>query len=457
MALTTDLTGKIRELLDQAEKGALVRSMDAVYRILEEHNLLSEQRISARFMGVHRLNRDGSGVSCAHVSQLLQDLVELGWSHAEFKGMAIELSQKDSAEVRTYNQKLIAESGGGLADFQDIESLKFATIAGSHTTQVLRLFLSGATHNLESVSEQGRLSLSKLKKRDPDFHDAVINGATFKIVSRVVAEEFPDFCRLAQSAANASGHVAREETELQVCRKIVACVEELRRQKGDGASITLQDIKHQVLRSKPRCASTVPALFMFTLRFGGGSSAHLLQQTEAFVRAHGFANRALGIDLYEGLSCDLKGSDQKVLIRHMALQFAHALPDDKPLTPTDVKKLLANATAAKVEKAEQLSTKVKDFFAANQVPPHVALRAQGFLHVDLISLILEKKRFKKHDSMEAAVEAAVSMVNSHCGLSLTSPVSLPSATPLASSSSKSPTKTDATAGAESLRGHEGSS
>ena len=94
MALPTDLTGKIRELLDQAEKGALVRSMDAVYRILEEHNLLSEQRISVRFMGVHPLNRDGSGVSCAQVSQLLQDLVELGWSHAEFKGMAIELSQK---------------------------------------------------------------------------------------------------------------------------------------------------------------------------------------------------------------------------------------------------------------------------------------------------------------------------------------------------------------------------
>ena len=94
-----------------------------------------------------------------------------------------------------------------------------------------------------------------------------------------------------------------------------------------------------------------------------------------------------------------------------------------------MKKLLANATAAKVDKAEQLSTKVQDFFAANQVPPHVALRAQGFLRVDLISLILEKKKFKKHDSMEAAVEAAVSVVNSRCGLSLTSPVSLPSATP----------------------------
>ena len=104
------------------------------------------------------------------------------------------------------------------------------------------------------------------------------------MVSRVVPETFPQFCRLAQSAANASGHVAREETELQVCRKIVRCIEGLKQERGALVEITLQDVKQQVLKSKPRCSSAVPALFMFTLRYGGGTSAHLLHQTEAFVR-----------------------------------------------------------------------------------------------------------------------------------------------------------------------------
>ena len=451
MALTSELKTKIEELLNTAEHGTLVRSMESVYRLLEENRLMSEQRISARFIGVHPWNRDGSGVSSGHVAELLGDLVELGWSHAEFRGMAIELSQKDMTEVREYNAKIIAESGGRLAEFQDMESLKFATIAGSHTTQAMRLFLGGMPHTLDAVTDQGRLSLTKLRQRDAGFYDACINGAAYKVVSRVVPETFPQFCRLAQSAANASGHVAREETELQVCRKMMRCIEELRRQRGPLAEITLQDIKQQVLKSKPRCAAAVPALFVFTLRYGGGASAHLLHQTEAWVRAHGFANRALGIDVYEGLAADVKGADQKVMIRHMALHFAHGLPDDKPLTVSDIKKLLSNPAAAKVDKAQKLATEAKDFLVSSHVAEHVVLEAIGFLYVDLISIILDKKKFKKYDSFEAAVEASVDLANKRSGLSLVSPVTVPVEASSTSSRKKSQSLTPAASGAEALR------
>ena len=450
MPLTLELKTKIEELLKIAEQGTLVRSMESVYRLLEENHLMSEQRISARFMGVHPWNRDGSGVSSGHVAELLGDLVELGWSDSEFRGMAVELSQKDMPEVRSYNAKIIAESGGRLAEFDDLESLKFATIAGSHTTQAMRLFLAGMPHPLDTVTEQGRLSLAKLRQKDPDFHDVCLNGATYKVVSRIVPETFPQFCRLAQSAANASGHVAREETELQVCRKMIRCIEELRRQRGPLAEITLQDIKQQVLKSKPRCAAAVPALFVFTLRYGGGASAHLLHQTEAWVRAHGFANRALGIEIYEGLSVDVKGADQKVMIRHMALQFAHGLSDEKPLTVSDIKRLLSNGVASKVEKAQKLATQAKDFLVSNRVADHIVLEAVGFLHVDLISLILDKK-FKKYDSMEAAVEACVTLANKRSGLSLISPVSMPEVSS-GSSLQKSQSLSPAASGAEASRG-----
>ena len=71
MALTSELKTKIEELLNTAEHGTLVRSMESVYRLLEENRLMSEQRISARFIGVHPWNRDGSGVSSGHVAELL--------------------------------------------------------------------------------------------------------------------------------------------------------------------------------------------------------------------------------------------------------------------------------------------------------------------------------------------------------------------------------------------------
>ena len=214
MALTPDVTNKVEKLLAAASGGSLVRSMEQIYGLLAEHGLLYEQKVQSSFIGVHPSNRDGCGVSAKHVQELLADLVHLGWSPKEFRGLCVEVSEKERDRVYAWNQELAENSQGQLPPFQSATQLKFATLAGSHTNQVLRCFLAKTPSDFAKLAEGGRLSLSALQASDSGFYEACMEGACWRIVSQVVPEHFPSFCQLAQAAANASGHVARERVRV---------------------------------------------------------------------------------------------------------------------------------------------------------------------------------------------------------------------------------------------------
>lgn len=64
---------------------------------------------------------------------------------------------------------------------------------------------------------------------------------------------------------------------------------------------------------------TCPMMFGFVLKFSGGVSGHLMDETESFIRAHGHARRSLGPDVFAALSQDLKGTEQYAIYRHCAL------------------------------------------------------------------------------------------------------------------------------------------
>ncbi len=66
-----------------------------------------------------------------------------------------------------------------------------------------------------------------------------------------------------------------------------------------GETVTWESIKAQVLRSKPPNQSTIPFIFQFLVRYGGGASGDYICDTDAFVRACGYPNRTLiGVDIF---------------------------------------------------------------------------------------------------------------------------------------------------------------
>ena len=421
-AMSPELEKKIQALLDEAQGGTLVRSMESLYGLLVDSKLMYRQRIPSTFVGVHPLNRDGCGVSTRHIADLTRDLLQLGWSASQFQGICVEVPPVDSAAVLTFNQNLVEQSLGKLAPVSP-ETMKFATLAGSHTNQVLRCFLNGTLSDVSEVCTEGRLDMMKLQAKDGAFHDACLNGVTWRVVSRQVVERFPAFCKLAQSAANASGHIAREETELQLCRKIFRVLET--KAAAGKSDCTFQDVKEEVLRSRPRNSGTVPWLFAFTARFSGGSQGHFLDETDQFVRAHGYASRSLGPEVYEALSADLRGAEQRVLVRHMLLRFAYTSQDNRALSVSDVKRALAPSMAAKVKEMESAYLRVKDLAEQGQVPATLRLEALGFLQADLVGVLLDKKKHKKHESMEAACNHWAEKLASKSGTVLSLPFVIP--------------------------------
>ena len=170
MSLTPELCTKIEGLLAEASGGSLVKSMERVYKLLKDAGLMYTQKVSSMFIGVHPANRDGVGVSARHVHDLLADLVSLGWSSAEFRGMCVELAESERASIFRWNRDLAQHSDGQIADFDSESMLKYCTIAGSHTNQVLRCFQARVASNALHVSDGKNLNLDKLKALDGDFY-----------------------------------------------------------------------------------------------------------------------------------------------------------------------------------------------------------------------------------------------------------------------------------------------
>ncbi|CAE7684490.1 unnamed protein product [Symbiodinium sp. CCMP2592] len=410
---------KVETILAEASGGALSRSMERLYKLLSDSGLMYEQKINSKFIGVHTANRDGAGVSAKHVHDLLGDLVSLGWSQAEFRGICVEVADAERAFMFKYNNDLAQQSDGQIPCFQSDSMLKFCTIAGSHTNQVLRCFQSRVASTAQHVSDGTHLNVDKLRAHDEDFHEAVSEGAVWRVVSQAVPQRFPSFCALAQSAANAAGHLAREESELHLCRKIHA---EVARQQSQGKDfVAYNDVKDAVLRSKPRAAGTVPALFVFTLRYSGGQAGHLLQETERFVRGQGHNSRALGPDVFEALNVESRGRDPQAQLRHMILHFAYTVEDARALTMTDIKKLLSPSMDAKTGRVVQILTDCKDLCSKHAVPSHIALKALGFLQVHMIAVLLQKKKIQKFDTVDEAAEDCVNTILRDAKLSFPNP------------------------------------
>ena len=168
-----------------------------------------------------------------------------------------------------------------------------------------------------------------------------------------------------------------------------------------------QDVKDAVLRSKPRAAATVPALFLFTLRYSGGQSGHLLHDTEKFVRGHGHNSRILGPEIYEGLNAELKGKDPQAQLRHMILHFGYSVQEARTLTISDIKKLLSANMAPKVGEAIAMLTQCKDICSQHSVPSDISLKALGFLQVQLIAVLLDKKRVMNFQTLQETAEDCI--------------------------------------------------
>jgi hypothetical protein len=323
MGISEALRATVVELLRMAETVNLVSSVKSLLKTLQENGVIYTLQIHSKLIGCHPCNRDGYGINAMDVHELGSDIFAIGFDLDEVRAVCCEVSSTDD-ECRLWNQTLISHADGLLPP---MEFLKFATLWGGHTNQVLRCVDAGVPHADESMTVGGRLNLEKIREKDPVFAAAVQDGIKWMVIPASVLTEFPSMASLVQAAGNASGQVAKGEHEFQVLRKIHNAWwgehARLASSANPNPRVSFADVKEKVLRSKPPCAASVPSMYSFVLTCGGGKSACFLRETELFVKANAPSNRTTAPDLYDALSVDFKGSEQCIRFRHAVLKLAY--------------------------------------------------------------------------------------------------------------------------------------
>ena len=315
-ALSKELVQQCSSLMSGAEEGErLVKVVHEVLSILEDNGHVYGMKLKPSMVGVSPLNRDGSGLNPMDVHELLGDITSAGWLEARVVAVAVEPTCE--AEIK-WNVNLFQQAAGMLGTL-DPSQLKALSLAGSHTNAVLRCFDQEISHQGdECICHKGKLSLELLKRRDPEFHRAVQEGLSWRVLSKNVAEQLPQLWSLVQRVGNTT--LQRGEHELQLTRRVHACWVA---QSAGGGHVDFLDIKRRALTGKSIHGKALPHLYSFCLKLCGGRQPFLLDETERFVRLHSPSTRSLGAELWSRLATDVRGVDQFPRFRHAVVTCKH--------------------------------------------------------------------------------------------------------------------------------------
>ncbi|CAJ1399720.1 unnamed protein product [Effrenium voratum] len=412
MALSPDVCKQIEDLLKKAETGSLVASASRALAVLEQHNHAFQAKISSRHVVCHPANRDGCGVCAADVHSLLSDILSIGFDPSQPKPVCVECSGDGAIEA--FNTCLVEDSAGMLAPVIP-GSCKYASLSSSHTNQVLRLLAAGCNHVHDSeagapdITVQGKLSMEQLAQRDPLFHSAASEGMTWTVVGRAALERFPSLGPLLQEAGNTSGQLQRKETELQLARRIHREFLKVASSKPPGSSVSYQELRAQVLRSKPSCTAAIPFIFTFLRKYSGGSSAEALNETEQAIRMFGVSSqRELGADFWDSLGRDMRGGAPLLRLRHALLRAAIIKPE-RGIASADARRLSSVAFKELALQCDWLMVEMRSLLAtylANVDKELDVLKELYDFEMTVVSVALGKKSKDAKQALPHTIEQA---------------------------------------------------
>ena len=307
MAIPDSVVQTVKSLIESSDGDKIVKCVHSALKELENSGHFYKVTVHCRHVGCHPENRDGSGVNAIDVHGLLDDLIAAGFVLDRVQAIGVEVS--DEKELQ-WNQAMVDGTAGQLGTM-DSTQLKVLSLSGSHTNFVMRLMDQQAEHESEIVSTNGRLSKELLARHDQAFHKAVTEGYQWRVLSKYVSIQLPELLALVQRMGNAT--LNRGEHELQLLRRLHGA---WLNQSKQGPVEYLKVKKMCTQGVPPALVKSMPHLYSFALKAAGGKTPWLIQETEAFVRAHASSTKVLGADLWQALSTDVKGGTQLLRFRH---------------------------------------------------------------------------------------------------------------------------------------------
>ena len=391
MVLQPALRDQIKEIISQTAGGQIVALCQKLMALITEAGYVRQQVLTPEQVMVHPANRDGLGLSITDVHELVEDIVETGFSDSKCQGIAVDVGIRH-ADTIAFNRKL-AEASHGMLPEPDERTARYASLAGSHTAAGMRCVLSGSLHpgKDSKLVVDGCFNINLVEKADQAYAKACRAGTLWQVISNDVIHEFPQVADLLLAGQNTN--VFKRESEYQILRRMVTWI-------GQQAQVSWNSVKSNIMKTKPDCAQACPYMFQFLTKF---MSHDDLQKTDERVMQTPYAYKALGTDVWQSIAKDAKSSGEVLLmLRHCAVRMGYC--SGHHLAGADVRKMLQDVTkSGKIQAGiEELRELVETNLSKEQQVKCMEIQAQ---FEDKMVLVAMDKRPKADSSFTMVPEA----------------------------------------------------
>lgn len=392
----------VSALIEKAERVNLVQSVKQILAELASAGLVYQMKLLPKLVGCHPINRDGFGISPSAVHELASSIFSLGFDHGETRCVCVEVRPGDT-DINKFNEDMVAMSAGKLAALES--EVRYASLCGGHTNQVLRCIAAGVCHDDERMTHHGALCVDKIRSVDSIYADAATHGMNWTVLNYRVPEVFPTLPQLIQASGNATTQISKGEHELQVLRKLwLGYIRELREHPNKPVDFSI--VKQRVCQSKPACVRSIPAMYQFMLKYSGGSNALFLLETEMFIKQFGTNEASLTPELWESISIELKGAEQIIRFRHGLLKCLYVDTSAK-VGPADARRFASKELMPKAIIGNDIMIDVRKALSDQSVALADVHQELGFFDINIVKWVLNKHKAASMQVIAAELFEAV--------------------------------------------------
>ncbi len=195
----------------------MLAGLDLSYQALLHHSKV----------GVASCNRSYDMLCPTNVHNLLGKLCEKGWNPRESENALVGELDDFTAELERECNKIMIEKSDGLLPSQHTEEIDNISIAGSHTTTVLRL-ADGADQgqyktsdaNKHLCGEDGYLSKQRIFEVCPSLKAPATTGIRYTVIRKQIIRRCPRLMQILCEADNSKHSNFQHETPMQIMSNI---------------------------------------------------------------------------------------------------------------------------------------------------------------------------------------------------------------------------------------------
>ena len=249
----------------------MVAIRDQIISLLEKTGLMYTTTLHPTLVGVHPDNRYGDGVVPCNVHELAKNLFTNGFSFAECaQASAMEMPpHAELPEVRekyiAFNKKITDGSAGLLPPYK--ADVHVVSVTCGHCNQALRCVDAQSPSDDSAISEEGRLSLTKIAQKDHAYGRAVREGIPWRVVRWQAEQRFPLLAIALQEAGNLGQQVAKAETRAEVMMKMHKAAQRQFLSKGE---VSWDVVMREASRGSSPFASELKDLCECVRKLSGG-------------------------------------------------------------------------------------------------------------------------------------------------------------------------------------------